>query len=68
MTPDNALHVSQTGENWEVEDHTQTLGQVESKFEAIEFAKQSAREMGVEHVFVHSSDGRVEQDIAVSLT
>jgi hypothetical protein len=66
MRSDDTLHVSQTGENWEVENETQTLAQAETKGEAIEFAKESAREHGIEHILVHSSDGRIEQDIKVA--
>jgi hypothetical protein len=60
---DKNLHVSQTGENWEVEDQAQTLAQAETKSEAIEAAMEVALRGGVEQIVVHTADGAVESTI-----
>jgi hypothetical protein len=57
------LHISQTGENWEVEDQSQTLAQAETKAEAIEAAMEVALEREAEQILVHTSDGAVESTI-----
>ena len=62
---DKNLHVNQTGENWEVEDQTQTLAQAETKAEAIEAAMEVALDTQVEQILVHTSDGAVESTIPV---
>ena len=62
---EKSLHVSQTGENWEVEDETQTLAQAETKAEAIEAAMDVARANKVEKIVVHTSDGGIEMAIPV---
>jgi hypothetical protein len=59
------LHVNPTGENWEVEDQTQTLAQAETKAEAIEAAMEVALDTQVEQILVHTSDGAVETTIPV---
>jgi electron transfer flavoprotein alpha subunit len=60
-----ALHVNPVGENWEVESETSTLGQAESKPEAIELAKDLAGAEGASRVVVHTSDGQIEQDVTL---
>jgi len=62
---DKAVHVSPTGENWEVEDESQTLAQAETKEEAISAAHEAASEVGADKVVVHTSDGHVVQEIPV---
>jgi hypothetical protein len=56
-----AIHVNPIGENWEVESDSATLGQAETKSEAIELARQIAAAEPVSRIEVHSSDGQVEQ-------
>ena len=62
------LHISQTGENWEVEDQSQTLAQAETKAEAIEAAIEVALDAEVEQIIVHTSEGAVEKSIPVYST
>lgn len=59
------LHISQTGENWEVENESQTLAQAETKSEAIEAAMEVALDDDVEQIVVHTADGAVEHSIAI---
>ena len=61
-----SIHVSQVGENWEVEDESATLGQAETQPEAIELAAELAPEAGAEEIKVHSSDGTVVNQIPVN--
>jgi hypothetical protein len=65
MYTPNHLHVSQTGENWEVEDLSQTLAQAETKEEAIDAAHDAARDMKADKIVVHTADGRIEVEIPV---
>ncbi len=65
--PQAPLHVNPIGGNWEVESEAGTLGQAETKAKAEEMATGLARELGAVTVSVHTSDGFVEKDIAVSL-
>ena len=58
-----AVHVSPTGENWEVEKETGTIAQAETKEEAIAAAQEAAREIGATEIQVHGSDGTVERTI-----
>jgi hypothetical protein len=60
------LHISQIGENWEVEDQSQTLAQAETKAEAIEVAMEVALDEKIEQIIVHTSDGAVETSIPVT--
>jgi uncharacterized protein DUF2188 len=60
---DNRIHVSMTGENWEVESATTTLAQTETKEEAIEEARSAAAERHAESIVIHTSDGMVEKEI-----
>ena len=60
-----SLHVNPVGENWEVESDAITLGQAETKSEAIEWAKELASTAKVSNISVHTSDGLVETDISV---
>ena len=60
-----ALHVNQTGENWEVESSLGTVAQAETKQEAIEAAKDVAPDHAAEEIVVHTSDGMVEAKIPV---
>jgi hypothetical protein len=60
-----SLHVNPVGENWEVESDAITLGQAETKSEAIELAKELASTAKVSNISVHTSDGLVETDISV---
>lgn len=62
---DKALHVNQTGENWEVENETGTLAQAETKQEAIEAARELASRMGAGKVIVHTADGLVESELSI---
>ena len=62
---DKNLHISQMGENWEVEDLAQTLAQAETKTEAIEAAMEVALRGDVEQIIVHTSDGAVETAIPI---
>jgi hypothetical protein len=57
-----AIHLSQVGENWEVEDERATLGQTETQPEAIELAAELATESKAENIRIHTSDGRVEKE------
>ena len=59
------MHVSQIGENWEVEDQSQTLAQAETKEDAIDAAQDAAREMKADKIVVHTADGRIEVEIPV---
>jgi hypothetical protein len=61
-----AIHVSQVGENWEVEDERATLGQTDTQPEAIELAAELATEARAEVIEVHASDGRVEKQVPVN--
>src|SRR3954471_18883526 len=63
---DKRIHVSMTGENWEVESSTRTLAQAETKEEAIEEATAIAKEQPAEAVTIHTSDGMVEKEIRIS--
>jgi hypothetical protein len=60
-----SLHVSQVGENWEVESGVGTLGQAETKPEAEELATMLAEEIGAAEVEVHTADGMVEKTIHI---
>ena len=57
----NSLQVVPLGENWEVESDAATLGQAESKSEAIELATMAE----VPNVTIHTADGSVEKHISV---
>jgi hypothetical protein len=59
------IHVNPLGENWEVESDAVTLGQAETKSEAIELAKELASTAKVSNISVHTSDGLVETEISV---
>jgi hypothetical protein len=61
----NSLHVAPLGENWEVESDAATLGQAESKSEAIELAKELATVAEVPNVTIHTAGGSVEKHISV---
>lgn len=64
MEEPKSLHVSQTGENWEVEQETGgTVAQAETKEEAIEAAKEAAPSIGASEIVIHTADGRVEKEI-----
>jgi hypothetical protein len=63
--PKKALHVSQVGENWEVESDSGTLGQAETQPEAVELAAELAAEAGAEKIEIHTSDGQVVKEIDV---
>ena len=65
MISKSDVHVNPTGDNWEVEDHVQTLAQAETKEEAIDAAKEAAAEKGAEKIVIHTHDGGVEREIAV---
>jgi len=60
-----AIHVSQVGENWEVEDDKATLGQAETQPEAIELAAELATEVRAVEIQIHSSEGTIAKKIAV---
>ena len=60
-----ALHINQTGENWEVESESSTVAQAETKQEAIEAAQEAAQELKAETIVVHTSDGMVESELRV---
>ncbi len=60
-----AVHVSATGENWEVESNAGTLAQAETKQEAIEAARDLAADVQAEEIVVHTSDGMVEARLPV---
>ena len=62
-----AVHVSPTGENWEVENEAGTLAQAESKQEAIDAARDVAPEIAAATILIHTADGRVEQEIPTDL-
>lgn len=66
--PPKSLHISPVGENWEVESETGTLGQAETKQEAVEMAQELAPGEGVESIAVHGSDGQIQQQIALTRT
>jgi len=53
-----SLHVNPVGENWEVESETATLGQADSKPEAVELAKELAAEQEAAMIAVHTPDGQ----------
>jgi predicted amidohydrolase YtcJ len=57
------IHVSMTGENWEVETDKQTLAQAETKEEALEAAREAAQAAQAEKIVVHTSDGMVEKEL-----
>ncbi len=63
-----SLHVSQIGENWEVESTVGTLGQTQTKVEAEELAATLGREMGAVTITVHTADGQVEKEIQIVQT
>lgn len=58
-----SLHVNPVGENWEVESETATLGQAESKPEAVELAKELAADEQAKVIAVHTPDGQLEKKI-----
>ena len=60
-----SLHVLPLGENWEVENEAATLGQAESRSEAIELAKELAAASEISKIIVHTSDGSEEAGISV---
>jgi hypothetical protein len=66
MNDKSELHVSQIGENWEVEDSAQTLAQAETKEEAIDAAKDAAHEKQAAKIVVHTSDGKIDTEIPVT--
>lgn len=59
------IHVNAEGEKWQVESEASVLGQAPSREEAVELARQLAREEGAEFVIVHSLDGQVETTISI---
>jgi hypothetical protein len=58
-----SVHVNLTGENWEVESDTGTLAQTETREEAMEAAREVARQIGAARIVVHTSDGLIEKEI-----
>jgi hypothetical protein len=62
---DKAIHVSQTGESWDVETASTPLASAGSKEEAIELAKAEAAAQEAKAIVVHTSDGMVEKEIEV---
>jgi hypothetical protein len=62
---DRAIHISQTGESWDVETASTTLASAGSKEEAIELAKAEAPAQQADAILVHTSDGMVEKEIEV---
>lgn len=62
-TSKKTLHVNPVGANWEVESESSTLGQAETKPEAIELAKELAVDEAAEEISVHTADGTEEQRI-----
>jgi hypothetical protein len=65
MSNKSELHVSQTGDKWEVEANDQSLAQAGTKEEAIDAAKEEVPALSAGTVVVHTSDGKVEKEIAV---
>jgi hypothetical protein len=65
MTTPKDLHISQTGESWEVEDQSQTLAQAGTKEDAIDAAREAAADKKVEKIVVHTADGKIEVEIPV---
>ena len=66
--PEKTIHVSPTGENWEVESDTGTLAQAETRSEAIEAARESAAESDVRSILVRNSDGSVQEELRMPRT
>jgi hypothetical protein len=62
------LHINLLGGNWDIEGDATTLGQAETRQEAVELAKEFAPARGASCIAVHSSDGQVEQMISVKVT
>jgi hypothetical protein len=62
------LHISPVGENWEVESEEATLGQADTKPEAVEMARELASGEGASSIEIHTSDGQVVEQIDVELT
>ena len=59
------VHVNPTGENWEVESDAGTLAQAETREDAMEAARDVARQIGAKQIVVHTADGLVEKEIEV---
>ncbi len=60
---ETSLHVSQIGENGEVESDSGALGQAGRKPEAEELAAALAGELGARSIESHIADGQVEKHI-----
>ena len=60
------LHVNPVGENWEVGSDQGTLGQAETRPEAIEMAQELAVDAKASRIHLHTSEGHVEQEIDVA--
>ena len=59
------IHVNPVGENWEVESDQGTLGQAETRTEAIEMAEELAEDANASCIQLHTSEGHEEQEIDV---
>jgi hypothetical protein len=62
---DKAIHISQSGDSWDVETASTSLASAGSKEEAIELAKSLAAAQEAKAIVVHTSDGLVEKEIEV---
>src|SRR5436190_820318 len=58
-----SIHISPVGKKWDVESDLAPLGQADTKSEALELAKESAREKEASIISIHTSDGQVEEQI-----
>jgi hypothetical protein len=60
------LHINPVGENWDIESDAATLGQAETRTEALELAKELAPQEAASTIQVHTADGHVEEEIRVN--
>jgi hypothetical protein len=63
--PQTPVHVSPTGENWEVETNSGTVAQTETREEAIQAARETAAEIKSETILVHNSDGSIQEQVSL---
>ena len=62
---ENAIHISPSGESWDVETEASTLASAASKEEALELARAEAPEQQADTIVIHTSEGMIEREIEV---
>jgi hypothetical protein len=62
---EKSIHVSMSGESWDVETESSTLASASSKEEAIEAAKEAAPDEGAKNILIHTSEGLIDKKISI---